>query len=237
MTVRLVALGDSTSCGEGVGVRTPRRATWPALLAAAVPDGELLSLAAPGARVRDVLAEQLAPAVAAAPDVVTLLVGLNDLSRAGFRPAAYAQDLQALVDGLAGTGAVVLLGRLHDACLQLPLPPALRRAVRRRTAQVNAAVDLAARSPLVRVLDLAAVPGLRHRPAWDVDRLHPSAAGHELIAAQAAEVLRSVGHLVRPTPSTAARPVPGVLREARWLLRDGLPWAVRHLPQRVLPQP
>ena len=233
MTARLVALGDSTSCGEGVGLRIPASATWPALLAEAVPGGRLRSLATPGARVRDVLATQVRRAVEEEPSLVTLLVGLNDVWRAGFQASSYAADLSAVLQVLAPTGAPVLLGRLHDPCVHLPLPPALRRAVLARVAEINAVVDRVA-SPQVHVLDLASVDGLRLRQAFDLDRLHPNTAGHALMARQAAHVLRRHGMPVGATTSVPLPASPSRGREGRWLLRDGLPWLAGHVPHLLL---
>lgn len=176
MTMRMVALGDSTSCGEGVGLRLPFEQTWPARLSAAA-HADLLPLAIPGARLEDVWRDQLPVVRDTGADVVTLLVGLNDLSRSGFDRERFSTRLGELVAALRGTGALVLLGRLHDAARVLPLPPALRRTVRARTCAVNAAADACA-GPRVRLLDLAALPALHHRRVWDVDRLHPNAAGH-----------------------------------------------------------
>ena len=70
MTV-VVALGDSLTCGEGVGVRVRPEDTWVALLARALPAGRLVRLAVPGARVADVRCGQL-PLVPGGVDVATL---------------------------------------------------------------------------------------------------------------------------------------------------------------------
>lgn len=234
MIARIASLGDSTSCGEGVGLRLPSGSTWPARLTAATPGAELLPLAAPGARLRDVRAQQLGPAVATGADVFTLLIGLNDVTRSGFDRRAFATGLTEVVEALQDTGALVLLGRLHDATAVVPLPPGLRDAVRTRTAQVNEAVDACA-GGRVHLLDLAAVPGLRMRRAWEVDRVHPNVAGHALIAQAAARVLRAAGCEVGPIRQPRLPVAPGPLQEAQWLLRHGLPWLGGHLPQVVVP--
>ncbi|MGY1709669.1 SGNH/GDSL hydrolase family protein [Geodermatophilus sp. SYSU D00758] len=230
MTPRVVALGDSTSCGEGVGLRVPRALTWPVRLAAALPGAELTCAAVPGARLRDVRAGQLAPALAAHPQVATVLAGLNDVSRGGLDPAAVEADLAAVVADLTGAGATVVLGRLHDPTRSLPLPAAVRSAVLRRVAVVNAAVDRCARRPGVLVLDLAAVPGVAVRRAWDVDRLHPTAELHGRIARAAALLLAGAGHRVDVPPAgpLPAR-APGPVRELRWAARHGLPWLAGNL--------
>lgn len=235
MTLHVAALGDSTSCGEGIGLRIPLERTWPALLTAAIPGGELLPLAAPGAQVREVLSSQVPRAIDGAPALITLLIGLNDVWRSGFRPASYAADLHAVLRLLMPTGATVLLGRLHDPCQQLPVPGRLRRSVRERIAAINDVVDEAAEAPHVLMLDLGTIAGLRLRSAWDLDRLHPGSAGHAFIAQRAAHVLRSDGLPVGQIRPVAVPPPPGRVQEGRWLARAGLPWLAAHLPELVRP--
>lgn len=228
MNGRIAALGDSTSCGEGVGLRVPVTGTWPARLAAATPGGELVPLARPGARLQDLRREQLPAALDSGADVVTLLIGLNDVSRSGFDRDRFALELTDTVHALCSTGALVLVGRLHDPTVVLPLPQGVRSLVRTRTAAVNAAVDGCV-SDQVRLLDLARLHGLRMRRAWDIDRLHPNAAGHALIAEAAARVLRAAGWQVGPIRQAPLPPAPGRLRETRWLLLHGMPWLSRQL--------
>lgn len=233
----LVALGDSTSCGEGVGLRLDPRQTWPARLARAVPDGDGVLLAAPGARLRDVVARQVPRLAAADPDVVTLLIGFNDVARQDFCAERFAVDLDRVVDAALDAGALLLLARLPEPGAHLPLPDGLRQVVRERTAAVNDAVDEARAGCAGRavVMDLARLPALRLRQAWDVDRVHPNGAGHALVAEAAAAVLRQAGLAVGAVDTCPLPPAPGLVREALWLLRDGLPWLAAHLPQVVLP--
>lgn len=230
--MKVVALGDSTSCGEGVGLRLALELTWPARLAAALPDSRLQVLAAPGARLRDVLRDQAPQVAALQPVLVTLLIGLNDVSRSGFCPRRFETDLRAVLALLRPTGALLLLGRLPEPGRHLPLPPSVRRTVLARAAAVDAAVD---RVTGVAVLDVPAIPGLRLRRAWEVDRLHPNAAGHALLAEAAAQVLRRHGLPVGQIQTLPLPPSPGRTREATWLLRHGLPWLARHVPQVLAP--
>lgn len=225
--VRVVALGDSISCGEGVGVRVPLAATWPALLTAGLPGAELTALARPGAKARDLVLEQLTPAIEARPQLVTLLVGLNDVLRSS--SCDIEDDLEQVVSTLRSVGAVVLAVRLHDPVAQLRLPAPLCRALRRRVATVNEAVDRVTARNGAQLLDLADVPGLRHREAWAADRLHPGPAGHRAIAAAAAAVLGL-------EPGAPDRPdaTPGLFDEMAWVVRHGLPYAAVH-GRRMLP--
>lgn len=206
----------------------PPPATWAALVADAMPRGRLVRLAEPGARIRDVRFQQL-PRMPAA-DVVTLVVGLNDIARAGFDPAAVREDLGEAVRGLTAAGAEVVLGRLHDPTQLLPVPRMVARAVRRRVDAVNAAADELAGRDGVHVLDLAQVAALREPGGWSTDRIHPSRTGHQGMAAAAAQLL---AHRYERLPSLLTPPgVPrGPSRRARtwWALRHGLPYLAGHL--------
>ncbi len=228
MTV-VVALGDSFTCGEGVGVRVDPEDTWVAVLARALPAGRLVRLAVPGARVADVRTGQL-PLVPDGADVATLLVGLNDVARSGFDAAAVGADLLDTVAALRSRADDVLLGRLHDAGALLPLPARVARATRGRIEQVNAAVDEASRWPGVCVLDLRRVPALARPGGWSVDRIHPGPAGHRGMAAAAIGALRNAGrHPVTPIDEVVVPPGSSPTARGWWAVRHGLPYATGHL--------
>ena len=244
----MVSLGDSFSCGQGVGLHLDLDRTWVGLLAAGLgppglrppgqaspgPAVEWSPLAVAGARVRDVRACQLPRALALAPQLATVLVGLNDVVRAGFVAADVARDLTAVVTALRDRGCLVLLVRLHDPAALLPLPP-LRRALTTRVAVVCGTVDALAADPGVHVLDLGAVPRLRERACWAVDRVHPSAAGHRAMAVAAAAVLGRAGLSVRLAADTTPDRAPSAAAQVLWLAAHGLPWTATHLREVALP--
>ena len=225
--IHLVALGDSFTCGEGVGVHVPLAATWTALLAGAIPGAHHTSYATPGARVRDVRQYQV-PKVSSAT-IVTLLVGLNDVARSGWDAGRVEGDLVSVADELCHRADTVLLVRLHDPVRLLWVPAPLRRLARERVAVVNAAVDRASRLPRVHVLDLARVELLRDRAVWAVDGVHPDPAGHVALAQAASAVLRDAGHLVGATPPVPQCRAASRRERAHWLARHGLPYLARNV--------
>ncbi|MQA34487.1 GDSL-type esterase/lipase family protein [Modestobacter roseus] len=230
MTV-VAALGDSLTCGEGVGLRIEPAATWVGQVAAALPGAQLVPLAVAGARVADVRDRQLArldETVAGGPDLATLLVGLNDVARSGFDADSVGAGVFGVVAALRGRGAEVLVGRLHDPAAVLRLRGPLATAVRRRTAAVNAAVDAAGALPGVHVVDLAGVPALAAGAGWAVDRVHPSRTGHQGLAVAAAGVLRTAGWDLPPLREPDPGRGPTVAAQAWWAVRHGLPYALGH---------
>lgn len=238
----VVALGDSFSCGEGVGLDIRPEQTWTAQLCAALPDTTLVNLSAAGARVRDVRRRQLPPALAARPQLATIMVGLNDTIRSGLDADKLTHDMRALVGELRDSGAIVLVARWHDPGLTLGAPLGWRRAYARRLAVVNNAIDAATGSgdlagsyPLI--LDLACVPELAAPGAWAVDGVHPSPAGHRAIALSARLILEGIGVpdvAVPPATRLPIPPGPSRVQRTRWILSRGLPWLLQH-SGRVLP--
>jgi lysophospholipase L1-like esterase len=226
----VLALGDSFSCGEGVGVNVALERTWTSLLATALPGGRAVHLARPGARVRDVRDRQLPLATDQVGALATLLVGLNDVARLGFVPERVREDLLATVAQLRHQRRVVLLARLHDPTTLLALPARVCSFTRSRVAQVNAAVDEAAAGPGVLVLDLASVATLGDPAGRAVDRIHPSPAGHAAIAAAAAAVLRRAGWSVGDLPLPDLPAPPSRAQLARWLVLHAVPYLTQQLP-------
>ncbi len=226
-------LGDSLTCGRGVGVRVPAKQTWPALLAQSTPGIEVRSLAAPGARIADVRRLQLPwiPRERAKGGVVIVIAGLNDVCRAGFDSASIHRELSLTVATARDSGASMVLGRLHDPAAVVGLRGAIATAISRRVAMVNDAVDAASDDHTgVHVLDLSAVPALAAAGGWAADRIHPSPTGHRGIAFAAAGLLFEAG-LAPRTRLVPAPPGPGpsAIETAWWALRHGLPYSIKHL--------
>lgn len=95
-----VALGDSTA--QGLGASRPDRG-YVGLLARRLQDAtgrpvRVINLSASGARVRDVVAEQLPKLTGLSPDLVTVAVGANDIRDYGI--GRFRADVDALIAGL-----------------------------------------------------------------------------------------------------------------------------------------
>jgi lysophospholipase L1-like esterase len=225
MSGGIVSLGDSLSCGEGVGVRVPLHRTWVHLVADAMGLPASV-LASPGARTRDVRYRQLPLMPQQRALLVTLLVGYNDVAGPGFEPATLADDLVHVVREARSGGDLLVLWRLADPTDRLPVPRRAADAVRHRVRLVNDAIDGCADDGATVLLDLADVAGLARRDAWAVDRLHPSAFGHYLMAGHAVEMLRAIGiPIAGSIPDPTPEPVPTRADEWYWLARHGTPWA------------
>ncbi|RDG38412.1 SGNH/GDSL hydrolase family protein [Streptomyces corynorhini] len=175
-----VALGDSFT--EGMSDRLPDGSYrgWADLLAARLaartPGFRYANLAVRGKLIGQIVEEQVGLAAAMAPDVVTLVGGLNDT----LRPKVDMGRVRALL-----TEAVE---RLAPACGQLVLmrSPArngpVQKRFRPRMEELFTVVDELAAAHGALVVDLYAAPVLGDQRMWDVDRLHLTAEGHRRVA-------------------------------------------------------
>ena len=117
-----------------------------------------------------------------------------------------------------------MLSTLPDLTACSPVLPPLRGLLRRRLLAANDVISDAAHRHRTVLLDAWADPRTRRHGMWSVDRIHPSADGHRLIAASVASLL---GLPADPadTRQPAGSPLAVARRhvaEARWLLQHGL---------------
>ncbi|WP_327683489.1 SGNH/GDSL hydrolase family protein [Kitasatospora sp. NBC_00458] len=228
--VRFVALGDSLTEGIGDPIADGWRG-WAALLArspapprAAV---EFTNLARSGALTTDLTAEQLPAALALRPQLAAVVAGGNDTLRSGFDVARTARALDTVLGRLTDGGALVLTACLPDPGTLLRLPGPLARPLARRMRAVNTVVhSLSARHGGVH-LHIADLPWTAERQLLSVDRLHPSAEGHHLIARAFHGLLAEAGRPLGPAPvPEPVEPPPGTLADVWWMATRGTRWVV-----------
>src|SRR4051812_28421026 len=139
--MRFVALGDSITVGMGDPLPDGGWRGWAALLAGSLPGADFQNLAISGALIADVYRDQVPRALALRPDIVSMVVGVNDTLRRGFDVDALRERLAASVGVLTAGGAVVLTIRQPDPGVMFGLPGALARPLARRVRAINAAMD------------------------------------------------------------------------------------------------
>ena len=229
---RYVAIGDSST--EGLDDPDGRGGFrgWADRLAdqVAATGGGLLyaNLAIRGRRTREILDEQLAPALAMRPDLATLFAGTNDVVARDFDAAAVTGDIATMQRALVDTGATVLTFTLPDLASVMPMA----RRIGPRLRDLNARLREVAAGNGVRLVDFEEHPVAGDPRLWSDDRLHANAAGHARIAAALAEALdlpRSDGSWREPLPPLPAPgPLDAARREVVWFRRYFVPWLWRH---------
>jgi lysophospholipase L1-like esterase len=166
-----VALGDSMTQGIGAAGIS---GGWAGQLAAQLPALRLVNLSVTGARVHDVLAGQLPRMrdLGVRPDLVTVLIGANDMLTRRRRVPAVGQ-FAALLDAVGDYDTIVAT---------LPSPNKEARAI-------NALIERAAATGRVRVADMRGGLSLRDlRGTLSSDYFHPNERGYAGISAAFAAV-------------------------------------------------
>ncbi|MDQ1396815.1 MAG: hypothetical protein QOG64_2074, partial [Acidimicrobiaceae bacterium] len=193
---RALWLGDSTAAGVGVG--QPDQAL-PRLVAAGLNQPvELTVLAISGARVDDVLRDQLPRVTAARPDTgpidtgpidtgpidtVFISVGANDAVH-GTRTGDFRRRYRRLLDGLPAGAEVVVLG-VPDMGAPTRLLQPLRAVAGWRGRALDGVIrGLTRHRPRTTYVDIAGPTGPRFRAQpsryFAADHYHPNPAGYRL---------------------------------------------------------
>lgn len=188
---RYVALGDSFT--EGIGDPVPdlpgAHRGWADRvaeeLAAQAVEFSYANLAVRGRLLQGIWDEQVGPALALRPDLVSVSAGGNDIIRPGTDPDEVAGRLDQMIGELSASGATVLVFTGPD----IGMTPVMR-AIRGKVAIFNENVHAVALQHGALVADLWALRELRLPSMWAEDRLHFSPLGHHTIARM---VLRSLG--------------------------------------------
>ena len=201
-----------------------------------IADIRFRNVSVSGALTRDVEERQVPAALDFAPDLASVLVGVNDTLRRAFDIQDLAPRLDRICAALADSGAVLMTACLPDPGAVLGLPAPLARPLARRQRAVNAVVHaLSARYDTVH-LHMADASWVADRSLWSADRLHPCERGHRMIAARFHELLAARGLALGPSPSLEADQPPPTRTEAlRWLAVSGTGWVVRRC-QDLLPE-
>ncbi|MEX3650580.1 SGNH/GDSL hydrolase family protein, partial [Mycolicibacterium porcinum] len=186
---RYVALGDSQTEGLWDGDDTVGLMGFADRLAMRLdglhPGLGYANLAIRGHRIGDVLNNQLPTALSMRPDLVTVCIGMNDVTRPGRSFTRALGDLECIYRMLADSGATVVTTTFPDITEILPVG----RLLGKRVVQINDAINEAAARYGFLLVDLYSAPSMRAPDTWSPDRVHGSAKGHQLFAAAAAEAL------------------------------------------------
>ena len=232
---RYVALGDSFT--EGVGDPDPGRPNglrgWADRVAevlATRTDGfGYANLAIRGRKLDAILAEQLEPALALEPDLVTIYAGANDIMRPRVDLDALADRYDGALARLAGTGARLLVWTAFD-----PGGSAIYRPVRGRFSLYNELVREIADRNGATVVDFWRIHAYRDWRYWDTDRMHMGPLGHQRMAMAVLDALEVPHDLAVEDLPEAALPSRRDAwgQNAAWARESLAPWVLRRLTGR-----
>lgn len=229
-----IAIGDSFTEGVGDDLPDGRQRGWADFvalgLALASPEPvRYANLAIRGRKLTPILTEQLDPAIAQHPQLVSLNGGGNDIMRPRVTIASVATQLMDAADRVTASGSTMLLLSGANPSRHLPMGGLLRK----RGDELAVAVRALLPRDGVLFVDNWADETLEDIRYWSADRLHLNALGHAKVASN---VLTALGV---PVPAewgveeVAAAPAgERTRRTADYYRRFVLPWIGRRLTGR-----
>lgn len=229
-----VAIGDSFTEGMGDDQPGDKLRGWADLVALGLSlhRGEPIgyaNLAIRGRKLEPIIAEQLEPALAMAPELMSLNGGGNDILRPRVSLSMIVDRLDEAVQAGVDRGVHVLLLSGANPAGNLPLGDVMNR---RGDALVAEMLTRYPR-PGTTMVDNWSDPVLRAPRYWSVDKMHLSALGHIHVAGN---VLTGLGVPVPPQwriAETAALPAePRGANDMRYYREFVLPWIGRRLTGR-----
>ncbi|APF41308.1 SGNH/GDSL hydrolase family protein [Neomicrococcus aestuarii] len=232
---RFVAIGDSFT--EGMGDPDSSRPNgvrgWADRVAeqlcASDPSWGYANLAIRGKKIRQVVDEQLEPALALKPTLVTMYAGGNDILRPQVDIDALMAEYAAMVRKLRASGSSVVLFTGFDSSAS-----SVFGKTRGRTAIYNEFVREVADETGAVIADYWRWREFQDWRYWAEDRLHMGAPGHTLMAKKILEVLAHESSI--ETPHLNERPAKTRLQEladnAKWTKEFVGPWVQRRLTGR-----
>lgn len=186
-TLTYIVLGDSTALGTGASHREGSYAYQVADALASDRFVHVVNLAVVGARIADVVTQQVPQLSLLKPDVISVSVGANDAAHATpYRE--YQRSLEALARALQESSAsVVLFANTPNMSFVPSFPPVVRQWVGNRAAKQNVLLSsvLAGDAAKIRLVDLygKGLLNAKEHPAYYArDQYHPADAGYEVWA-------------------------------------------------------
>ncbi|KQR54556.1 GDSL family lipase [Leifsonia sp. Leaf336] len=229
-----IAIGDSFTEGVGDDLPDGRQRGWADFVAlglaqAAPGPVRYANLAIRGRKLGPILAEQLEPAIAQHPQLVSLNGGGNDIMRPRVTIESVATQLVDAADRVAASGSTMLLLSGANPSRHLPLGGLLRK----RGDELAVAVRAFLPRHGVLFVDNWADESLEDIRYWSADRLHLNALGHARVASN---VLTALDVPVPPEWGVAeVEAAPAGERSRRtadYYRRYVLPWIGRRLTGR-----
>ncbi len=229
---RYVAIGDSFT--EGIGDPEPGvpggHRGWAdrvaEVLARGSDDFAYANLAIRGRLIQQIIDEQVEPALALRPDLITISAGGNDVIRPGTDPDEISSRFEYAIQRLGRDRATIVLFTGVD----VGFSPVFR-GIRGKVAIYNENLRSIAAAHDCIVADQWALHEIQDQRMWAPDRLHLNALGHHTVARMVLDALNVENDLepMQPEPLELRRWRQARVEDLQWAREYLVPWVVRRI--------
>ncbi|MDQ1608581.1 MAG: hypothetical protein QOE16_1313 [Microbacteriaceae bacterium] len=229
---RYVAIGDSFT--EGIGDPEPLspggHRGWAdrvaEVLSQQTEDFAYANLAVRGKLMRQIVEEQVEPALLLRPDLVTISAGGNDVIRPGTDPDEIARSFDSAIERLSSEGATVVIFTGAD----VGFSPVFRN-IRGKVAIYNENLRAIAAKYDCIVADMWSLTALQDVRMWAPDRLHLNSLGHHTVARMVLEALNVESDLqpLEPEPLPVRSWRQARAEDLSWAREYLVPWVIRRI--------
>ncbi len=175
-TIRYVALGDSLTAGVGV---SDYKNSYPYLIAKQLSfknQVRLINLAHPGDNSIDLIHNQLPQVLALKPDLVTLLIGVNDIHNLKSENE-FRNNYWQIITTLKKTNAKIYVYTIPDLGSQKIVYFPYNLLMDWRTREFNNVIKKFAQDNQLNLVDLYSISKVDD--FYSADQFHPGSAGYE----------------------------------------------------------
>lgn len=229
---RYVAIGDSFT--EGIGDPEPTvpggHRGWADRVAEVLSQGTedfaYANLAVRGKLIRQIIDEQLEPALALRPDLITISAGGNDVIRPGTDPDEIAVRFEYAIDRLSRDHATIVIFTGVDVGFSNVF-----RGIRGKVAIYNENLRIVAKKYDCIVADQWALTEIQDMRMWAPDRLHLNSLGHHTVARMVLEALNVENDLepLKPEPLPVSTWRQARVEDLSWAREYLVPWVLRRV--------
>lgn len=193
-----MALGDSLTAGVGDAVPGVENLSWADRLAQVLQPQHYTNLARRGQTSDDLLNFQLPVVLHERPDLVSVLVGGNDILNPRWHIVDFHSNYAHILGTLKEIGATVITTTMFDIRPIVPVDYLTRAAsFLERVLLVNQVIREVSAEYRTLFVDLQTLPRLRHASTLSADLLHPNMRGYQIIADEVIQHVNDWRHRVR----------------------------------------
>ena len=229
---RYVALGDSFT--EGIGDPEPTvpggHRGWADRVAEVLSQGTedfaYANLAVRGKLIQQIIDEQLDPALALRPDLITISAGGNDVIRPRTDPDEIAARFEYAIERLSRNHATIVIFTGVD----VGFSPVFR-GIRGKVAIYNENLRTIAKKYDCVVADQWALTEIQDQRMWSPDRLHLNSLGHHTVARMVLAALNVDNDLepMKPEPLPMSTWRQARVEDISWAREYLVPWVLRRI--------